>query len=104
MMTAEEYDRSNAVIGVARFLGIALDLTLSREEREELAGVESGSFLTGLIEHLKTNSLTMYRETQLMNPYMSTARKRLIEDLKKIDKEMDGCIFGFRAYPCERWW
>ena len=101
--TAEEYDKNGIIIGIAHFLGNALDLSLNPTERAHLAGAKSGSFLIQLIEHLKTNSPTTYRETQVLNPYMSQARKRFIGDLKRIDEELDSGMFSFEAYPREKW-
>jgi prephenate dehydrogenase len=101
--TAERYDRETAVTGMAHFLGMALDLNLNVQERKNLESAKSGSYLIQLIEHLKTNSPTTYMETQLLNPYMSETRKRLIKELIKIDEGLDKGIFRFEAYPREKW-
>lgn len=102
-MTAEEYDRSNTDAGIAHFLGMALDLYLDDAQRNRLKTAKSGAFLLQLIEHLKGNSPTTYRETQVLNAYMSEARKGLIKVLENTDKELDKGIFRFRTYPWEQW-
>lgn len=102
-MTAKEYDRSNTSAGTAHFLGIALDLSLDQEERSYLARTKTGWLLMQLIENMKTNSPTTYRETQILNPNMSRVRKKLINMLRKTDEELDKGIFRFEAYPREKW-
>ena len=84
--TAEDEDRRTGP-GMAHFIGMALELYLPEEEREKLPS-GAGRFLLQsvygrcpkkgehLIEHLKTNSPSTYRETQLLNPFMADARKR----------------------------
>lgn len=102
-MTAEEYDRSNTDAGIAHFIGMALDMYLGDSQRDRLKTAKSGSFLLQLIEHLKSNSPATYRETQVLNAYMSEARKGLIKILENTDKDLDKGIFRFKAYPREQW-
>ena len=68
-----------------------------------LQRAKSGSFLIQLIEHLKSNSSSTYRETQLLNPYMADTREKLIASLKNTDKELDEGVFGFESYPRDKW-
>lgn len=100
-MTAEEYDKRNTNAGIAHFLGMALDLYLDDSQRNQLRKAKSGSFLLQLIDHLKSNSPTTYRETQMLNPYMSKARKELITALQKTSGELDEGTFRFKPYPRE---
>lgn len=101
--TAEEYNRRTAVVGIAHFLGIALDLYIDDSQRAQLEKAKSGSFIMQLIEHLKTNSSSTYRETQLLNPYMANTRKKLIAALESTDKELDNDVFRFESYQRDRW-
>ena len=82
---------------------MALDLNLTEEERDKLSRAGSGRCLLNLIEHLKTNSPSTYKETQLLDPGMSVRRKEVIEWLKNMDKELSRGEFRFKPYPPDRW-
>ncbi len=102
-MNAEEYDRDTTSAGIAHFIGMALDLYLNDSQRTQLRKARSGSFLLQLIEHLKSNSPTTYRETQTLNPFMSKARKELVKALEKTRGDLDEGTFRFKPYPREMW-
>jgi len=95
MVSAEEHDRRNAVIGVGHFVGLILAEVLTDEEKEVLGGVRSGSWLVGLMKHLQANSYTTWRETQLDNPFTGEQRKRLIEAFQKYDGVLGAGTFPF---------
>jgi prephenate dehydrogenase len=101
--TPEEYDKNNVDAGIAQFLGIALDLFLDDSQLGHLKKSASGPFLLKLIEQMKSNSPTTYRENQTMNPYMAEARNKLITALQNVDKELNSGIFRFESYPQDRW-
>jgi prephenate dehydrogenase len=63
----------------------------------------AGRFLLQLIEHLKTNSPSTYRETQLLNPFMADARKKVIKALVQFDEALNRGEFNFQAYPRDKW-
>ena len=91
------------VMGIAHFIGMALDLNLTEEERVALSRAGSGRYLLQLIEHLKTNSPSTYKETQLLDLGMSARRKEVIEWLKNMDDELSRGEFRFKPYPPDRW-
>jgi len=91
------------VAGIAHFIGMALDLNLTAEERTRLAGGGAGQCLLKLIEHLKTNSASTYKEIQLLDGRMSARRKEVIAWLSGLDAELDEGEFRFQPYPPERW-
>jgi hypothetical protein len=91
------------VSGIAHFIGMALDLNLTEEERSRLGRGGAGQCLLRLIEHLKTNSPSTYKEIQLLDAGMSARRREVIEWLKALDEELDKGEFRFQAYPQERW-
>lgn len=91
------------VVGLAHFIGMALDLNLTKDDRSRMAKSGAGRNLLQLIEHLKSNSPSTYKETQLLNPGMSDYRKELISWLKKFDEELDRGVFRFDPYPREKW-
>ena len=91
------------VAGVAHFIGMALDLNLTDEDRARMAKGGAGQCLLRLIEHLKTNSPSTYKETQLLDPGMSARRKEVIAWLGALDRELDAGVFSFRPYPPDRW-
>ena len=99
--TAEDEDRRTGP-GMAHFIGMALELYLPEEEREKLPS-GAGRFLLQLIEHLKTNSPSTYRETQLLNPFMADARKKVIKALVQFDEALNRGEFNFQAYPRDKW-
>jgi prephenate dehydrogenase len=100
---APEEDKGTPVIGMAHFIGMALDLNLTEQDRSALARSKAGSYILQLIEHLKSNSPSTYREIQLMDPRMPDGRKELIDWLKGFDEELNRGVFRFEAYPRERW-
>lgn len=89
--------------GLAQFVGMALDLHLDESQRSQLRRSKAGSYLLQLIHHLKSNSSSTYRETQILNPYMSDARKKLIKSFLQFDEELDDGVFRFEAFPRDRW-
>lgn len=91
------------VSGIAHFIGMALDLNLTAEERDRLTHGGAGQCLLRLIEHLKTNSPSTYKEIQLLDPRMSARRKEAIAWLQALDEELDRGEFQFEPYPPERW-
>lgn len=91
------------VAGLAHFIGMALDLNLTDEERSRMSTGGAGRCLLKLIEHLKTNSPSTYRETQLLEPGMSARRKEVIAWLNALDQELDRGVFRFSPYPPDRW-
>ncbi len=91
------------VAGIAHFIGMALDLNLTQEERVRLSKGGAGKCLLKLIEHLKTNSPSTYKETQLLEPGMPARRKEVIEWLKALDGELDRALFRFEPHPPDRW-
>ena len=96
------FDR-NPVAGVVHFIGMALDLNLKKEERTRMAEGGAGRYLLMLIEHLKSNSLSTYRETQLLEPKMSARRKEVISWLRTLDQELDDGIFKFKPNHSNKW-
>ncbi len=100
--TAQEYDKNNVDSGIAQFLGIALDLYLDVSQRTRLKKSAAGSFLLKMIEHMKSNSSSTYRENQMMNPYMAEARNKLIIALQNINKELTEGTFRFTNYQTDR--
>jgi len=58
----EDYDRESTAAGIAHFIGMALDLHLGERERAELENSPAGFYLLQLIEHLKSNSPSTYKE------------------------------------------
>ncbi len=96
-------DSGTPVSGVAHFIGMALDLNLTAEERSQLAIGGAGRCLLKLIEHLKTNSPSTYKEIQLLDPRMSARRKEVIAWLEALDAELDKGEFRFQPHPPERW-
>lgn len=101
-LPADSPDRK-PVAGVVHFIGMALDLNLTDEERSRMAKGGAGQCLLRLIEHLKTNSPSTYKETQLIEPGMSARRKEVIAWLRALDQELDEGIFRFSSYPPNRW-
>jgi prephenate dehydrogenase len=91
------------VVGLAHFIGMALDLKLTETDRSVMSQSPACCYLLQLIEHLKSNSPSTYKETQLLNPYMSERRKELIDWLKEFDTDLDKGIFRFESYPRDRW-
>ena len=91
------------VSGIAHFIGMALDLHLTAEERIGLERGGAGQCLLKLIEHLKTNSPSTYKEIQLLDAQMSARRKEVIAWLKALDEELDRGEFRFQPYPPEQW-
>jgi prephenate dehydrogenase len=101
-LPADSPDRK-PVAGVAHFIGMALDLNLTDEERSRMEKSGAGQCLLRLIEHLKTNSPSTYRETQLLEPGMSDRRKEVIAWLSALDQELDRGVFKFSPHPPDRW-
>lgn len=91
------------VVGLAHFIGMVLDLNLTEAERSAMSGSPACRYLLQLIEHLKSNSPSTYKETQLLDPCMSERRKELIDWLKAFDADLDKGIFRFEPYPRDRW-
>jgi len=89
--------------GIAHFIGMALDLNLSATAREDLAQSGAGRCLLDLIRHLKTNSPSTYKETQLLEPDMSAIRKEIIGWFKHVDEDLDDGVFTFKPLPPETW-
>ncbi len=52
-------------------------------------GSRAGLFLLDLIHHLKTNSPSTYKETQILNPYMLEMRDKIISWFKSIHKALN---------------
>ena len=98
-----EDSEQKPVSGIAHFIGMALDLNLTDEERSSLGRGGAGQSLLKLIEHLKTNSPSTYKEIQLLDPRMSARRKEVIAWLKALDAELDKGEFRFEPYPPEQW-
>lgn len=80
-MSAEEHDKINSIIGVGHFIGLSLDTYLSREEREVLAGISSGSKLLALVDHFTGNESATWSETQIENEYTKKKRADLLKAL-----------------------
>jgi len=99
----QEDPKQKPVSGIAHFIGMALDLNLTAEERSGLAKGGAGQCLLKLIEHLKTNSPSTYKEIQLLDARMSGRRKEVIAWLEALDAELDRGEFRFQPYPSERW-
>ena len=91
------------VVGLVHFVGMALDLNLTEGYRSAMSGSPACRYVLQLIEHLKSNSPSTYKETQLLAPDMSQGRKELIGWLKELDAELDKGIFRFEPYPREKW-
>lgn len=91
------------VSGIAHFIGMALDLNLTAEERIRLGRGGAGQCLVRLIEHLKTNSPSTYKEIQFLDRQMSARRKEIIAWLKALDEELDRGEFRFEPHPPDRW-
>ena len=87
---------------MAHFIGMALELYLPKEERDRLSS-GAGRFLQQLIEHLKTNSPSTYRETQLLHPFMADARKEVIKAHVQFDEAPNRGEFNFQVSPRDQW-
>lgn len=101
-ITSEEYD-TNILAGIAHFIGMALDLHFNQDILSHQKESGAISCIAGLIQHLKSNSPSTYKETQLLNPFMSPARKNVIKALQHFDKELDAGEFKFEAFSRDKW-
>ena len=100
--TNEELDKDTTA-GLAHFLAMAIDLTFTDTEKAGLARAKSGRHLLALVEHLKTNSASTYRETQLQNPFMRAARASLLQRLEAVHDELNAAAFRFEPHSPDRW-
>jgi len=91
------------VAGLIHFVGMALDINITDEERSRMADSPACRYMLQLIEHLKSNSPSTYRETQLLDPRMSQRGKELIGWLKSLDAELDRGVFRFKPYARDKW-
>lgn len=79
MVSPEEHDRINAVIGIAHFIGLSIGNFLTKEEKEILSGTGSGSKLMSLVNHLAGNTPTTWHETQMDNELTKYMRESFIK-------------------------
>ncbi len=95
VITAEEHDRLNSIIGLGHFVGLSLDSLLTEDEKEVLSGIGSGSLLIQLMDRLRANSSTTWKETQIDNPFTKARRESLIKTLVEYDKKLSQGEFPF---------
>ena len=95
VITAEEHDKLNSIIGLGHFVGLSLDSLLTKDEKEVLGGIGSGSLLIQLMDRLRANSPTTWKETQIDNPFTKTRRESLIKPLVEFDKKLSQGKFPF---------
>ena len=76
---------------------------LTEDEGARMMGSPACRYLLQLIGHLKSNSPSTYRETQLLDPRMSIRRKEVIAWLREFDEELDRGAFRFQPYPRDKW-
>jgi prephenate dehydrogenase len=100
--TAQEYDQHHITEGIVQFLGIVLDSYLDEAQRTRLKKSGAGLSFHKLIENMKSNSSTTYRETQMMNSFMADARNKLIAEFQKIDNELKEGTFSFKTRSVEK--
>lgn len=93
-MSAEEHDRLTAT-GLVHFMAIAIDSYLSAGEKQQLKTGTVGPLFMKIIDHIKQNSKTTYKETQLLNPFMKTRRNEFIKALVEYNKRLDIGEFPF---------
>lgn len=101
-MTPEEHDRRNAVVGMAHFVALATDDTLTSDDKADLSESGAGRKLLSLIEHVTSNAPSTYRETQMDNPFMKANRVRLLDAFRRYHEELDRGEFIFHPSPRRR--
>ncbi len=95
IMTPEEHDRINAIIGLGHFVGLSLGKFLSSKEKNILSGIGSGSKLINLINHLADNSPTTWRETQIDNQFTKEKRGTFINALSHYHEALSRSEYPF---------
>jgi prephenate dehydrogenase len=83
LMSPEEHDRINAVIGLGHFVGLSLGKFLNSSEKDILSGMGSGSKLMALVNHIAGNSPTTWRETQIDNEFTKEIRALFLNALNQ---------------------
>lgn len=101
-ITNEEYDK-DIVAGITHFIGMGLDLHFDQDILSHLKESGAISYIAGLIQHLKSNSPSTYKENQLLNPFMSAARKKVIKALQTFDEELNAGEFKFEVFSRDKW-
>lgn len=83
-MNAKEHDKKMAIISIAGLIGLNLIELLNKEERKILKKYsgKASKNLIDLMESMEENSLTMYKDIQIFNPYSKKLRKRFLEKIK----------------------
>jgi prephenate dehydrogenase len=98
-MAGDEHDRTNAVIGLAHFIGLSLGQFLGKDERDILSGMGSGAKAVALADHFAGTSSTTWRETQIDNPFTSRRRNEFIEALVQYHKALCNGEYPFQQSP-----
>ena len=96
LVSPEEHDRINAVIGLGHFIGLSLGHFLSQEEKDILSGIGSGSKLMSLVNGLSGNTPTTWRETQIDNQFTKNMRKSLLDALSQYHKALSDGEYPFK--------
>ena len=79
ILSPEEHDRLNAVVGIGHFIGLSIGKFLTKEEKEILSGTGSGLKLMSLVNHLERNTPTTWHETQMDNEFTKYMRESFIK-------------------------
>lgn len=95
IVSPEEHDRVNAVIGIGHFIGLSVSKFLTKEEKEILSGISSGSKLMSLVNHLEGNTPTTWRETQMDNDFTKYMRESFIKAVQDYHKSLSGGEYPF---------
>lgn len=95
IMTPEEHDRINAVIGLGHFVGLSLGKLLSLNEKKILSGIGSGTKVMALVNHLENNSPATWRETQIDNQFTREKRAAFIEALAQYHEALSRGDYPF---------
>ena len=98
-----ETPQERPVAGIAHFIGMALDLNLTEDERSAMTGSPACRYLLQSVGHLKSNSPSTYKETELLDIRTSGRRKEVIAWSKECDEELDRGVFRFQPYPRRKW-
>jgi prephenate dehydrogenase len=94
-VSPEEHDRTNAVIGLGHFLGLALGKFLRSKQKDILLGMGSGAKLMALVHHLESNSPTTWRETQIDNRFTKDIRISFLEALTQYHDSLSNGEYPF---------
>jgi prephenate dehydrogenase len=97
ILSPEEHDRINAVIGLGHFLGLSLGKFLDVEQKDILSAIGSGSKLIELVHHFAGNSPTTWSETQIDNQFTKDVRTSFLAALNQYHNALSK-----GEYPFER--